>query len=191
MIRFAAPPEVASVYMSPSKSNTIVLPSDETSSDIQVPSSVVNSIFLSVLSGRPSSFLSLSFESSFFSSSFCGSCANEASGIETSETSQTRMMTNSDDNERTRIQPVMISSGANQSISTGLGDREYKTIRRRILFVRRGAYRRLSSLRPTHARIVFGKQIQPQTGQSTVRCADDSRSHHQDSTGAGLIHCSR
>src|SRR6266478_5155216 len=50
--------------MSPSISNTIVLPSGETSKESHVPSSVVNSILRSLLSG--SGFFS-SFFSSFFS----------------------------------------------------------------------------------------------------------------------------
>src|SRR5215813_4738114 len=50
--------------MSPRRSKTIVVPSGETSSDIQVPSSVTNSIFSVVLSGNSSGF----FLSSFFSS---------------------------------------------------------------------------------------------------------------------------
>src|SRR5580693_1846615 len=55
--------------MSPISSNTIVLPSGETSSESQVPSSVVNSILRSGFKGRPffSSFFS-GFFSSFFSS---------------------------------------------------------------------------------------------------------------------------
>src|ERR1044071_3152292 len=85
--------------MSPSRSNRIVLPSGETSSDIHVPSSVVNSIFLSVLSGSSSSFLS--FFSSFLSSSFAGSCANDASGTDKT------IIANRDIRTRTSFQPVM------------------------------------------------------------------------------------
>jgi hypothetical protein len=44
MMRRGTPPSIGSVYTSPSRSKTIVLPSALTSSDIHVPSSVVNSI---------------------------------------------------------------------------------------------------------------------------------------------------
>src|SRR5437773_9742146 len=57
--------------MSPSRSTTIVCPSGETSSDIQVPSSVVNSTFVSAFKGSPSSFFS-----SFLSSWLLFSCAS-------------------------------------------------------------------------------------------------------------------
>src|SRR6476646_5178812 len=42
VMRVALPPLMGTVYRSPSRSKTMVLPSGETSSDIQVPSSVVN-----------------------------------------------------------------------------------------------------------------------------------------------------
>src|ERR1043165_404127 len=42
VMRVALPPGIGTVYRAPTTSNTIVLPSGETSSDIQVPSSVVN-----------------------------------------------------------------------------------------------------------------------------------------------------
>src|SRR5438477_5560374 len=58
--------------MSPINSNAMVLPSGETSSESQVPSSVVNEILRSDFSGKP--FFS-SFLSSFFSSFFSFSCA--------------------------------------------------------------------------------------------------------------------
>src|SRR5438046_4815261 len=57
--------------MSPSRSKRIVCPSGETSSDIQVPSSVVNSTFVSAFKGSPSSFFS-----SFLSSWLLFSCAS-------------------------------------------------------------------------------------------------------------------
>src|SRR5436190_9545345 len=63
-------------------SKTIVLPSGETSSDIQVPSLVVNLIVSAGFIGKPSGFFS-SFFSSFFSGSFFSSCASAGSGSET------------------------------------------------------------------------------------------------------------
>src|SRR5262252_2579312 len=41
-MRVADPPVIGSVYRSPRRSNTSVRPSGDTSTDIQVPSSVVN-----------------------------------------------------------------------------------------------------------------------------------------------------
>src|SRR5436190_16646725 len=63
-------------------SKTIVLPSGETSSDIQVPSLVVNLIVSAGFIGKPSGFFS-SFFSSFFSGSFFSSCAKAGRGSET------------------------------------------------------------------------------------------------------------
>src|SRR6266404_3946540 len=83
--------------MSPSRSKTMVFASLETSSDIHVPSSVVNSIFLSVLSGSSSSF----FFSSFFSSSFFGSWANAPKGRDT------RRTMSKDRTTRTRLKAIM------------------------------------------------------------------------------------
>src|SRR5260221_14573105 len=55
-MRFASPPITGIVYRSPSSSNTIVCPSGDTSSEIQVPSDVVKSTarvgFKGRLSGR-------------------------------------------------------------------------------------------------------------------------------------------
>src|SRR5258705_66652 len=83
--------------MSPSRSKTMVFASLETSSDIHVPSSVVNSIFLSVLSGSSSSF----FLSSFFSSSFFGSWASAPKGRDT------RRTMSKDRTTRTRLKAIM------------------------------------------------------------------------------------
>src|SRR5262245_3467016 len=67
-IRLAWPPAIGSVYRSPSRSNTMVWPSGETSRDIHVPSSVVNSRVSAVLSGSSSSSFFLSCSSPFLRS---------------------------------------------------------------------------------------------------------------------------
>src|SRR5690242_9233412 len=53
-MRFASPPATGIVYRSPINSNTIVCPSGDTSSDIHVPSDVVNSMVRVVASGNES-----------------------------------------------------------------------------------------------------------------------------------------
>src|SRR6266513_631430 len=74
-ISFAWPPSMGSVKMSPSSSNTMVLPSGEASSESQVPSSVMNSTFRSDFNGRPFFSSFFSFFSSFFFSCLSFSCA--------------------------------------------------------------------------------------------------------------------
>src|SRR2546422_5807137 len=56
-MRVAVPPAIASVYRSPSSSNTIVRPSGETSSESHVPSEVVKSTLRVGVSGSESVFL--------------------------------------------------------------------------------------------------------------------------------------
>src|SRR5256885_8431457 len=53
-MRFASPPVGGIVYRSPSSSNTIVCPSGDTSSEIQVPSEVVKSTLRVAFKGRES-----------------------------------------------------------------------------------------------------------------------------------------
>src|SRR5207249_11009112 len=53
-MRFASPPVGGIVYRSPSSSNTIVCPSGDTSSEIQVPSDVVKSTLRVVFRGSES-----------------------------------------------------------------------------------------------------------------------------------------
>src|SRR2546430_6444076 len=53
-MRFASPPVGGIVYRSPSSSNTIVCPSGDTSSEIQVPSDVVKSTLRVVFKGNES-----------------------------------------------------------------------------------------------------------------------------------------
>src|SRR5690348_11133948 len=60
VIRVAVPPAMGMVYRSPTSSNTMVLPSGETSRDIQVPSDVENDTVRVVLSGRSPFFLPVS-----------------------------------------------------------------------------------------------------------------------------------
>src|SRR5690348_491345 len=60
VIRVAVPPAMGMVYRSPTSSNTMVLPSGETSRDIQVPSDVENETVRVVLSGRSPFFLPVS-----------------------------------------------------------------------------------------------------------------------------------
>jgi hypothetical protein len=55
-MRFASPPAMGIEYKFPKSSKTIVVLSGETSKNIHVPSSEVNSSFRSGLSGRPVSF---------------------------------------------------------------------------------------------------------------------------------------
>src|SRR5258708_36834398 len=54
VMRFASPPATGMVYKSPISSNTSDWPSGETSSDIHVPSDVVNSMVRVVTSGSES-----------------------------------------------------------------------------------------------------------------------------------------
>src|SRR5437879_2919756 len=54
-MRFASPPVTGRVYRSPSSSNTMVCPSGDTSSEIQVPSDVVKSTLRVVFKGSESS----------------------------------------------------------------------------------------------------------------------------------------
>src|SRR2546426_1144411 len=56
VMRVAAPPVTGIVYRSPSSSNTIVLPSGETSSESQVPSCASNSTLRVGVSGSESVF---------------------------------------------------------------------------------------------------------------------------------------
>src|SRR5687767_1238138 len=51
-MRLALPPSIGIVYKSPSKSNTICLPSGETSSDIQVALVAVNSALRDATNGK-------------------------------------------------------------------------------------------------------------------------------------------
>src|SRR5882757_4232489 len=64
VIFFASPPEIGTVYRSPIRSKIKVWPFGETSSDSQVPSSVVNSILRSGFRGRGASFLASVFAGS-------------------------------------------------------------------------------------------------------------------------------
>ena len=52
-IALASPPPMGNNQISPASSKTICAPSGETSSEIQVPSSVSNAIFRSGFRGRP------------------------------------------------------------------------------------------------------------------------------------------
>src|SRR2546427_8427320 len=56
-MRVAVPPAIASVYRSPSSSNTMVRPSGETSSESHVPSEVVKSTLRVGVSGSESVLL--------------------------------------------------------------------------------------------------------------------------------------
>src|SRR2546428_13742477 len=56
-MRVAVPPVIAIVYKSPSSSKTMLRPSGETSSEIQVPSCVSNSTLRVGVSGRLSFFV--------------------------------------------------------------------------------------------------------------------------------------
>src|ERR1043165_5021038 len=80
VMRVALPPGIGTVYRAPTTSNTIVLPSGETSSDIQVPSSVVNDAWRVGRIGR-SELGAVLGASAFFAVSAGLSCASATNGV--------------------------------------------------------------------------------------------------------------
>src|SRR5260370_9289584 len=81
-MRFASPPATGMVYKSPISSNTSDWPSGETSSDIHVPSDVVNSMVRVVTSGSESvrAFLPVSAAADGATDGACSGTGGERTG---------------------------------------------------------------------------------------------------------------